>query len=123
MFPTITIIKKTNNGRQPNTQKNRQYNYKKKTNNGRQHHAQKKRQFNYKKRKTMVGNIIHRKTDNTIINKDKQWLALGCQPLFVFIYNCIVCFSVFDVANHCCNIIHRKTDNTIINKDKQWSAT
>ena len=23
----------------------------------------------------MVGNIIHRKTDNTIIKKDKQWLA------------------------------------------------
>jgi hypothetical protein len=70
-----TIIKKTNNGRQPNTQKNRQYNYKKKTNNGRQHHAQKNRQYNYKKRQTMVGNLIHRKTDNTIIKKDKQWLA------------------------------------------------
>ena len=36
-----TIIKKTNNGWQPNTQKNRQYNYKKKTNNGRQYHIQK----------------------------------------------------------------------------------
>ena len=23
----------------------------------------------------MVGNLIHRKTDNTIIKKDKQWLA------------------------------------------------
>jgi hypothetical protein len=50
-----TIIKKTNNGWQPNTQKNRQY--------------------NYKKRQTMVGNIIHRKTENTIIKKDKQWMA------------------------------------------------
>ena len=23
----------------------------------------------------MVGNLIHKKTDNTIIKKDKQWLA------------------------------------------------
>ena len=50
-----TIIKKSNIGWQPNTQKNRQY--------------------NYKKRQTIVGNLIHRKTDNTIIKKDKQWSA------------------------------------------------
>ena len=49
--PDNTIIKKTNNGRQPNTKKRRQYNLKKKTNNGRQHHAQKNRQYNYKKEK------------------------------------------------------------------------
>ena len=49
------IIKKTKNGWQPNTQKNRQY--------------------SYKKRQTMVGNIMHRKTENTIMNKDKQWSA------------------------------------------------
>ena len=67
-----TIIKKDNNGY---TQKNRQYNYKKKTSNGRQHHTQNNRQYNYKKRQTMVGNLIHRKTDNRIIKKDKQWLA------------------------------------------------
>ena len=47
----------------------------KKTNNGWQHHTQKNRQYNYKKRQAMVGNIIHRTTDNTIIKKDKQWLA------------------------------------------------
>jgi hypothetical protein len=51
-----TIIKKTSNGRQPNTQKNRK--------------------FNYKKRQTMVGNLIHRKTDNTIIKKTNN----GWQP-------------------------------------------
>ena len=50
-----TIIKMTKNGWQPNTQKNRQY--------------------SYKKRQTMVGNIMHRKTENTIMNKDKQWSA------------------------------------------------
>ena len=47
-----TIIKKTKNGWQPNTQKNRQY--------------------SYKKRQTMVGNLIQRKTDNTIIKKTKN---------------------------------------------------
>ena len=47
----------------------------KKTNNGWQHHTQKHRQYNYKKRQTIVGNLIHRKTDNTIIKKDKQWSA------------------------------------------------
>ena len=73
-----TIIKKTSNGWQHHTQKNRQYNYKKKTSNGWQHHTQKNRQYNYKKRQAMVGNIIHRKTDNTIIKKDKQWLATSC---------------------------------------------
>jgi hypothetical protein len=51
-----TIIKKTSNGWQQHTQKNRQCNYKKKTNNGWQPNTQKK-------------------TDNTIIKKDKQWLA------------------------------------------------
>ena len=25
----------------------------------------------------MVGNLIHRKTENTIIKKDKQWLAIS----------------------------------------------
>ena len=51
-----TIIKKKNNGWQPNTQKNRQQ--------------------NYKRRQTMVGNLIHRKTDNTIIKKTNN----GRQP-------------------------------------------
>ena len=51
-----TIIKKTSNGWQQHTQKNRQCNYKKKTNKGWQPNTQKK-------------------TDNTIIKKDKQWLA------------------------------------------------
>jgi hypothetical protein len=55
--------------------KTRKYNYKKKTNNGWQHHTEKNRQYNYKKTQTMVDNLIHRKTDNTIIKKDKQWLA------------------------------------------------
>ena len=44
----------------------------------------------------MVGNIIHRKTDNTIIKKRQAMVG---------------------------NIIHRKTDNTIIKKDRQWLAT
>jgi hypothetical protein len=63
----------------------------------------------------MVGNLIHRKTDNTIIKKRQTMVG---------------------------NIIHRKTDNTIIKKtnngrqhhtqknrqynykkDKQWLAT
>ena len=63
----------------------------------------------------MVGNLIHRKTDNTIIIKRQTMVG---------------------------NIMHRKTDNTIIKKknngwhpntqknrqynykkDKQWSAT
>ena len=70
-----TIIKNTNNGWQHHTQKNRQYNYKKKSNIGWQPNTQKNRQYNYKKRQTMVGNIIHRNTDNTIIKKDKQSLA------------------------------------------------
>ena len=37
--------------------------------------TQKNRQYSYKKRQTMVGNIMHRKTENTIMNKDKQWSA------------------------------------------------
>ena len=44
----------------------------------------------------MVGNSIHRKTDNTIIKKRQTMVG---------------------------NLIHRKTDNTIIKKDKQWLAT
>jgi hypothetical protein len=44
----------------------------------------------------MVGNLIHRKTDNTI-NKKRQTMV-G-------------------------NIMHRQAENTIINKDKQWSST
>ena len=67
----------------------------KETSNGWQHHTQNNRQYNYKKRQTIVGNLIHRKTDNTIIKKQTM---VG-------------------------NIIHRKTDNTIIKKDKQWLAT
>ena len=50
-----TIINKDKHGRQPNTQKNRQY--------------------NYKKRQTMVGTLIHRKTDNTIIKKTNNGWA------------------------------------------------
>jgi hypothetical protein len=60
----------------------------KKTNNGWQHHTQKNRQYNYKKRQTLVGNLIHRKTDNTI-------------TIVCLFYNCIVCFSVHDVPIHC----------------------
>jgi hypothetical protein len=41
----------------------------------RQPNTQKNRKYNYKKRQTMVGNLMHRKTENTIIKKDKQWLA------------------------------------------------
>ena len=44
----------------------------------------------------MVGNLIHRKTDNTIIKKRQTMVG---------------------------NIMHRQAENTIINKDKQWSST
>jgi hypothetical protein len=46
--------------------------------------------------------------------------------MVVFFYNCIVCFSVYDVADHCLSFFYncivwffcvfRKTDNTIIKK-------
>ena len=58
----------------------------------------------------MVGNIIHRKTDNTIIKKDKQWLATSYTD------------TIRDQKNKDKNtyngdkIIDRKTDNKILNQ-------
>jgi adenine-specific DNA methylase len=78
-----TIIKKINNGWQPNTQKNTQY--------------------NYKKRQTMVGNIIHRKTDNNVANHCLSFfiivlsvfLCIRLPTIVCLFYNCIFCFSVY----------------------------
>jgi hypothetical protein len=67
----------------------------------------------------MVGNLIQRKTDNTFLQLYFLFFCvLGWRPLFVFFYNCIVCFSVHDVADHClvANLIHKKTENTIVKK-------
>jgi hypothetical protein len=120
----------------------------------------------------MVGNLIHRKTENTIIKKTKNgwqpnteknrqynyhclsffiillsvFLCIRLPTIVCLFYNCIVCFSVYDVANHCLSflslyflffcvlcykkrktmvgtLIHRKTDNTIIKKTNNGRQT
>ena len=87
----------------------------KETSNGWQHHTQNNRQYNYKKRQTIVGNLIHRKTDNTIIKKTNNGWQHHTQKNRQYNYKKRQAMVG--------NIIHRKTDNTIIKKDKQWLAT
>ena len=82
----------------------------------------------------MVGNLIHRKTDNTIIKKTNNGWEHHAQKNRQYNYK--------KRQTMVGNIIHRKTDNTIIKKtnngrqhhtqknrqynykkDKQWLAT
>jgi hypothetical protein len=80
----------------------------KKTNNGWEHHTQKNRQYNYKKRQTMIGNIKNRKTDKLFvffIIVLSVFLCMLLPTIACLFYNCIVCFSVYDVADHCLSFL------------------
>ena len=63
----------------------------------------------------MVGNLMHRKTDNTIIKNTNNGWQHHTQKNRQYNYK--------KRQTLVGNLIHRKTDNTIIKKDKQWLAT
>jgi hypothetical protein len=60
----------------------------------------------------MVGNIIHRKTDNTIINKDKQW-SDHCLSFFIIVLSVFLCIRLPTII---ATLIPKKTENTFVKK-------